>query len=99
MKRHHWWIPDVPQYVADRACDVLERYLNRYGVTRLEHLPGEAREALVIELHQQLSEDLPQRWQEVAQAARPPGVVRNIWHKLKELALAPFRFVRGLVGT
>lgn len=66
MKKVHRSVPDVPQGVADQAADILERYFNRYGVTRATHLPDPAKIELMHELRAFYAVELPQGWLEKA---------------------------------
>ncbi|NLC59189.1 MAG: hypothetical protein GX774_20320 [Armatimonadetes bacterium] len=68
MKKIHRAVPDVPQHIADQGCEILERYFNRYGVTRALHLPEPAKVELLHELRGFYSVELPQTWLEKAMA-------------------------------
>ncbi len=68
MKKIHRMIPDVPQHVADQGSDILERYFNRYGVTRALHLPQDARVDLLRELRAFYAVELSPEWLEKATA-------------------------------
>ncbi|MBI3948497.1 MAG: hypothetical protein HY321_21470 [Armatimonadetes bacterium] len=66
MKKIHRAVPDVPQAVADQGCDILERYFNRYGVTRAMQLPENVRVDLMHELRAFYTVELTQEWLERA---------------------------------
>lgn len=68
VKKIHRSVPDVPQNIADQGCDILERYFNRYGVTRALHLPEDAKLSLLQELQAFYAVELPQGWIEKAAA-------------------------------
>jgi hypothetical protein len=68
VKKIHRAVPDVPQNIGDQGCDILERYFNRYGVTRALHLPDEAKVSLLQELRAFYAVELPTDWLEKAMA-------------------------------
>ena len=79
MKKIHRMVPDVPQAVADQGCEILERYFNRYGVTRALHLPDEAKVSLMQELRAFYTVELPQGWLEKAMAQ---AQYRSWWQRM-----------------
>lgn len=60
MKRIHRNVPEVPQAVADRGTELIERYLAAYGVTRASDLPEEGKVRLYRDLQQFFERELPQ---------------------------------------
>jgi len=89
VKKIHRSVPDVPQGVADQAADILERYFNRYGVTRATHLPDPAKLELMDELRGFYTVELPQGWLEKAMLRAQQ---RSWWQRL----VTWFREVLGL---
>ncbi len=79
MNKVHRSVPDVPQAVADQGADILERYFNRYGVTRATHLPEPAKLEMLRELRAFYSVELPQGWLE---KARQRAQQRAWWQRM-----------------
>jgi hypothetical protein len=52
-------VPDVPQQVADRGTELIERHLSAYGVTRARDLPEEGKVYLRRELAGFFAAELP----------------------------------------
>ena len=59
MRKVHRHAPDVPQGVADRGTELIERHLAAYGVTRARDLPEEGKVYLRRELSQFFAAELP----------------------------------------
>jgi hypothetical protein len=59
VKKTNRYVPDVPQRVADRGTEVVERQLAAYGVSRASDLPEEGKIRLMRELRATLDEELP----------------------------------------
>lgn len=59
MKKVHRHVPDVPQRVADRGTDLVERYLAAYGVSRACDLPEEGKVRLARDLRAMFDRELP----------------------------------------
>lgn len=62
MRKIYQAAPDVPQAIANKAIDIIERHLNANGVRRAEELPEESKIHLMRELQRffraELSRDL-----------------------------------------
>jgi len=81
MKKINRLVPDVPQPVADNGADILERYFNRYGVTRALHLPPHARVELAADIGGFFTVELTPEWVE-KQRAREAMMRRQPWAKV-----------------
>ena len=60
MKKVNRYVPDVPQRVADRGTEVVERHLAAYGVSRAADLPEEGKVRLMRELNGFFARELPE---------------------------------------
>lgn len=60
MKKVNRLVPDVPQRVADRGTEVVERHLTTYGVSRASELPEEAKVRLMRDLQRFYKQEFPQ---------------------------------------
>jgi hypothetical protein len=59
MKKVNRHVPDVPQLVADRGTEIIERHFNAYGVKRACDLPEEGKVRLHRDLQQFFAAELP----------------------------------------
>ena len=59
MKKVSRHLPDVPQGIADRGTEILERHFNAYGVKRASDLPEEDKVRLYREMQQYFAEEMP----------------------------------------
>ena len=59
MRKVHRRAADVPQAVADRGTEILERTFAAYGVTRAQDLPDEGKVYLWRELRALFAAELP----------------------------------------
>jgi hypothetical protein len=59
MKKIHRHVPDVPQSVADRGTEIIERHFQAYGVKRASDLPEEGKVHLYREMQHFLAVELP----------------------------------------
>jgi len=59
MKKVNRHLPDVPQVVADRGTEILERHFNAYGVKRATDLPEEGKVRLYRDLQHFFGAELP----------------------------------------
>ena len=59
MKKVNRHLPDVPQLVADRGTEIIERHFNAYGVKRASDLPEEGKVRLYRDLQQFFITELP----------------------------------------
>jgi hypothetical protein len=60
MKKVHRHVPDVPQGLADRGTEIIERYFNAYGVKRASDLPEEGKVRLRRDLQHFFAAEVPQ---------------------------------------
>jgi hypothetical protein len=59
VKKIHRHVPDVPQSVADRGTEIIERHFQAYGVKRASDLPEEGKVHLYREMQSFLAAELP----------------------------------------
>jgi len=59
MKKVNRHLPDVPQVVADRGTEIIERHFNAYGVKRAIDLPEEGKVRLSRDLQHFFVAELP----------------------------------------
>jgi len=59
MKKVNRHLPDVPQVVADRGTEIIERHFNAYGVKRATDLPEEGKVRLYRDLQHFFVAELP----------------------------------------
>jgi len=59
MKKVNRHLPDVPQVVADRGTEIIERHFNAYGVKRAMDLPEEGKVRLNRDLQHFFSAEMP----------------------------------------
>jgi len=59
MKKVSRHLPDVPQMVADRGTEIIERHFTAYGVKRACDLPEEGKVRLHRDLQQFFLAELP----------------------------------------
>ena len=80
MKKVNRYVPDVPQRIADRATEVVERHLAAYGVSRAQELPEEGRVRLMHELQGFYSREVPDGLQMLDPSdVGWRGVLKRIW--------------------
>ena len=79
MKKVHRHIPDVPQSIADRGAEIVERHFQAYGVKRAMELPEEGKVHLLREMRSVFATELP-RQSEMA-ASRSPLV--RWWERIR----------------
>ncbi|HEU4752613.1 MAG TPA: hypothetical protein VFU47_05845, partial [Armatimonadota bacterium] len=60
VKKVNRYVPDVPQRVADRGTEIVERHLAAYGVSRAMDLPEEGKVRLMHELQSFFGRELPE---------------------------------------
>lgn len=92
MRKIYQAAPDVPQAIANKAVDIIERHLNANGVRRAEELPEESKIHLMRELqrffHADLSQGLGSGDSLVSVRTSNP---QSIWQGIR-------RWLRGLVN-
>jgi hypothetical protein len=59
MRKIYQSAPDVPQAIANKAVDIIERHFVANGVRRAEDLPEESKVHLMRELQRFFQSDLP----------------------------------------
>jgi len=59
VKKVHRHVPDVPQNVADRGTEIVERHFQAYGVKRAMDLPEEGKVHLMREMRSFFATELP----------------------------------------
>jgi len=59
VKKVHRHVPDVPQAVADRGTEIIERHFQAYGVKRAADLPEEGKVHLYREMQKFLAAEVP----------------------------------------
>jgi hypothetical protein len=79
MKKLHRTVPDVPQEIADRGTEIIERHFQAYGVKRASELPEEGRVHLYREMQQFFAAELPHG----AAARATRGGIAGWWERLK----------------
>src|SRR4051794_17722250 len=60
VKKVNRYVPDVPQRVADRGTEIVERHLAAYGVSRAMDLPEEGKVRLMREMNGFFGGELPE---------------------------------------
>ena len=60
MKKVNRYVPDVPQRMADRGTEIVERHLAAAGVSRASELPEEGKVRLVRDLQAFYRQELPE---------------------------------------
>jgi len=59
VKKVHRHVPDVPQGIADRGAEIVERHFQAYGVKRAMDLPEEGKVHLLREMRNYFATELP----------------------------------------
>lgn len=59
MRKIYQSVPDVPQAIANKAIDIVERHFTASGVRRAEELPEENKVRLMREIQHFLQSELP----------------------------------------
>ena len=78
MRKIYQSVPDVPQAIANKAIDIVERHITSSGVRRAEELPEEGKVRLMRELQHFLQSELPDIKERNGEwgydwSTRPPG--------------------------
>jgi hypothetical protein len=84
VKKVHRHVPDVPQGVADRGTEIVERHFQAYGVKRAIDLPEEGKVHLMREMRSFFSAELPQH----SEATVPRSPMARWWDRVR-------RFLEG----
>jgi len=61
VKKVHRHVPDVPQNIADRGTEIVERHFQAYGVKRALDLPEEGKVHLMREMRAFFAAELPKQ--------------------------------------
>ena len=67
MKKIHRHVADVPQNIADRGTEIVERHFQAYGVKRAIDLPEEGKIHLMREMRTFFADELPRHAEPSAQ--------------------------------
>ena len=59
MRKIYQSVPDVPQVVANKAIEIMERHLSASDVRRVEELPEETRVRLMRDLRNYFMSEVP----------------------------------------
>jgi hypothetical protein len=84
VKKVNRYVPDVPQRVADRGTELVERHLAAYGVSRAMDLPEEGKVRLYHELQKFYKMELPEGLQMLdASEVGWRGFFKRGWRRVK----------------
>jgi hypothetical protein len=79
VKKVHRHIPDVPQGIADRGTEIVERHFQAYGVKRAMDLPEEGKVHLMREMRSFFAAELPQH----SEATAPRSPIAQWWDRVR----------------
>jgi len=79
VKKIHRHVADVPQNVADRGTEIVERHFQAYGVKRAMDLPEEGKVHLMREMRVFFAAELPGQ----NELAAPPGGLAGWWERVR----------------
>lgn len=79
MRKVFRYMTDVPQGVADRGTELIERHLAAYGVSRAMDLPEEGKVSLAHQLDNFFAGELPGGLPE----RRPWHALRPLWARVR----------------
>jgi hypothetical protein len=79
VKKVHRHVPDVPQSVADRGTEIVERHFQAYGVKRAMDLPEEGKVHLMREMKAFYAAELPKQSEIVV----PRSAMARWWDRLR----------------
>lgn len=83
MKKVNRYVPDVPQRVADRGTEIVERHLATYGVSRASDLPEEGKIRLMKDLRGFFDQELPEGLRMLDPSdVGLRGVFKRLWLRL-----------------
>jgi hypothetical protein len=71
VKKVHRHVPDVPQNIADRGTEIVERHFQAYGVKRAMDLPEEGKVHLLREMRSFYATELPRHSEAIAPRSGP----------------------------
>jgi hypothetical protein len=79
VKKVHRHVPDVPQNIADRGTEIVERHFQAYGVKRAMDLPEEGKVHLMREMKAFFAAELPRQ----SEAAVPRSGMAWWWERVR----------------
>jgi hypothetical protein len=79
VKKVHRNVPDVPQNIADRGTEIVERHFQAYGVKRAMDLPEEGKVHLMREMRNFYATELPRQ----SEVAVPRSAMFRIWERVR----------------
>jgi hypothetical protein len=79
VKKVHRHAPDVPQQVADRGTEIVERHFQAYGVKRAMDLPEEGMVHLMREMRAFFAAEVPDH----GAAAEPRSTLARWWERVR----------------
>jgi hypothetical protein len=79
VKKVHRHVPDVPQHIADRGTEIVERHFQAYGVKRAMDLPEEGKVHLMREMRSFFAAELLRS----DEAAAPRTALARLWHRVQ----------------
>jgi hypothetical protein len=83
VKKVNRYVPDVPQKIADRGTEIVERHLAAYGVSRPGELPEEGKVRLFRDLRGFFDEELPDGLRMLSPAdVGWRGALKRFWLRL-----------------
>lgn len=83
MKKVNRYVPDVPQKVADRGTEIVERILASYGVSRACDLPEEGKVRLMREMRGFFDQEVPDGLRMLDPSdVGIRGVFKRFWQRL-----------------
>jgi len=78
VKKVHRHVPDVPQIIADRGTEIVERHFQAYGVKRAMDLPEEGKVHLMREMRTFYAAELPGQ----SEVPAPRSGVAGWWERV-----------------
>lgn len=79
MKKVHRHVPDVPQSIADRGTEIVERHFQAYGVKRAMDLPEEGKVHLMREMKAFFAAELPRQ----SEVTMPRSGMAHWWERVR----------------
>jgi hypothetical protein len=79
VKKVHRHVPDVPQSIADRGTEIVERHFQAYGVKRAMDLPEEGKVHLMREMKAFFAAELPGQ----SEVAMPRSGIALWWERVR----------------
>ncbi|MDH7481260.1 MAG: hypothetical protein QHH26_04680 [Armatimonadota bacterium] len=85
MRKIFQFAPDVPQSVANKAIEIIERQFAAYGVKRAEDLPEESKVRLLRELQAFFADEFPPDIRDKKATRHSQGIFRQLLNWLRSL--------------